>query len=84
MPDKSLATFRIEPEKWEAFKALATSNGSNASAVLIDFIETCLATNRIHIESSASTTNFNLDDINVLIDKRIKHHLSKVRFELEE
>jgi chromosome segregation ATPase len=38
MSDKKLATFRIDGEVWEQFQELAKADGSNASKLLIDFV----------------------------------------------
>jgi hypothetical protein len=38
MSDRILATFRVDPDKWQAFKGKAKTEGSNASAVLIQFV----------------------------------------------
>ncbi|WP_138496968.1 hypothetical protein [Nostoc sp. PA-18-2419] len=76
MADKTLATFRIEPEKWESFKALATSNDSTASAVLLQFIDNCLDAKKILSTSSTLNANYSLDNIEVLIDKRIEEILT--------
>ncbi|MEH2402260.1 hypothetical protein [Nostoc sp.] len=97
MADKVLATFRIEPEKWELFKALATSNGSTASAAFLQFVDNCLDANEI---LSASSAHISTSSIEALIDKRIedsiealidKHiekslavSLTEVRSQLEE
>jgi hypothetical protein len=76
MADKTLATFRIEPKKWELFKALATSNDSTASAVLLQFIDSCLDAKQILSTSSTFNANSSLDDIEALIDKRIEDSLA--------
>ncbi|MEH2047521.1 GIY-YIG nuclease family protein [Nostoc sp.] len=93
-----LATFRIEPEKWKAFKSLATNQGTNASAVLNEFIDKCLAERRIPSDVSTlvgdDSNLINLidkrieDSIEALIDKRIENSLAvslgEVRSQLEE
>ena len=88
MTDKVLATFRIESEKWESFKALATSNGSNASAILTQFIETCLDTNQLPSQTSATQSPSNndnhLDKLEEMIDKRIDTRLEELRSQLEK
>ncbi|WP_375468109.1 hypothetical protein [uncultured Nostoc sp.] len=85
MADKILATFRIEPEKWELFKALATSNGSTASAAFLQFVDSCLDANEI---PSASSAHISPSRIEALIDKRIENSLAvsltEVRSQLEE
>lgn len=94
MADKTLATFRIDPEEWEAFKNAATSQGSNASALLTEFVRWYLAGNRLdvatvptpsHLDTSLQqrldTIEQSLDE---LIDKRIEARLDAVRSQLEE
>ena len=78
MADKTLATFRIEPEEWESFKALATSNDSTASATLLQFIKSCLDAKQILSTSSTFNTNHSLDSIEALMDKRIKGSLDNI------
>ncbi|MEH1889547.1 MAG: hypothetical protein V7K92_08815 [Nostoc sp.] len=97
MADKILATFRIEPEKWELFKALATSNGSTASAAFLQFVDNCLDAKKIPSASSAHISSDSIealidkrieDSIEALIDKRIENSLAaslgEVRSQLEE
>lgn len=71
--DKTLATFRINPKQWEAFKAMASGEGSNASAILNDFVGWYLAGNRIN--QLDNNLDLNLDAINEKIDKRIDEML---------
>lgn len=75
MKDKTLATFRIEPEQWEAFKEMASSKGTNASAVLNELVSWYLAGNQV--DSSDSNLDRNIDDIDDEIDKRIDEKLDK-------
>ncbi|MEH2214662.1 hypothetical protein [Nostoc sp.] len=77
-----LATFRIEPEKWEAFKSLVTNQGTSASAVLDEFIDKCLAERRI--ASDVSTPVGDNSNLINFIDKRIEESLVEVRSQLEE
>lgn len=88
MKDKVLATFRLEPEKWESFKALAASHDSNASAILIQFIETCLDTNQLPSQTpptqTPSTDTTHLDNLEEMIDKRIDKRLDELRLQLEQ
>lgn len=73
MAEKTLGTFRIEPEKWERFKALASSSGTSASAVILQFIDNCLDSNNI---LSTTEGNANLDNLESLIDARIDASLA--------
>ncbi|MEM9925115.1 MAG: hypothetical protein AAF915_15415 [Cyanobacteria bacterium P01_D01_bin.50] len=73
--DKTLATFRVEPKQWEAFKTMASDESSNASAVLNDFVAWYLAGNRIN--KTDNNIDNNLDKIHEHIDKRIYETLDK-------
>lgn len=42
MAAKKLATFRIDANKWQAFQQWAKRSGTNASALLTEYIESCL------------------------------------------
>ena len=42
-----LATFRVKEENWLAFQALCKQGGTNASAVLIAHIQTCLDSGKV-------------------------------------
>lgn len=85
MTDKTLATFRIDPQDWEAFKNMAGVENSNASAVLNEFVRWYLAGNRINEGSTPvpnqesihldNTDNIHLDNIDerleTLIDTKL-------------
>ena len=43
MPDKVLATFRIDPDEWEEFKSKASQDNSNASAMLLKLVRSYIA-----------------------------------------
>ncbi len=66
--EKVLATFRIDPEKWEQFKNAAGNEGANASSLLLEFVDWYLDGNRLRGKESASPTPDNLDEV---IDARI-------------
>lgn len=96
MKEKILATFRLDPDKWEAFKTLASEENSNATNMLLDFIDWCLDGNRIS-KGKPKTTKAqprpdNLDErIEALVNERIAYlanglneRLSAVYTELEE
>jgi uncharacterized protein YceH (UPF0502 family) len=78
-----LATFRIEPELWEAFKVQARKNGRTASDVLTDFVQT-------YVESASaltSTESTQLDKLDLRIDEKIapiKAELAELRARLGE
>ncbi|MBD2485828.1 hypothetical protein [Planktothrix sp. FACHB-1365] len=44
---QKLATFKIDEQDWEAFKALCDSQGTNASRTLISFVEQSIAAGKI-------------------------------------
>jgi hypothetical protein len=75
MSDKVLATFRIDPDKWEAFKALASERGNNASAMLVEFVEDCVGGNT----RPAQTT-----DTNSKIDERIDERIRDIDNRIDE
>ncbi len=62
-----LATFRIEPELWESFKAQARKNGLTASDVLNDFVQTYVAGG----SAIAPTESPQLDNLDARIDEKI-------------
>lgn len=76
MSDKTLATFKIEPDKWEAFKQQATEAGSNASAMLKDFIDAYLD-GRIEVKPDGSIdTETNLDGrIEAVLERLIPRYV---------
>lgn len=47
MTEKTLATFRIDPSEWDNFKGAAMAVGSNASALLTEFVHWFVAGNRL-------------------------------------
>ncbi|MCL1474610.1 hypothetical protein [Argonema antarcticum] len=73
MKKKKLATFRINPDEWQAFQEWAKRSGTNASALLVDYIEQCLdrPPDKISRISPDGTTN-NIDYRIDSIDKRLK------------
>jgi len=73
--DKFLATFRIDQAEWKDFMAQAKTEGSSASAVLVDFIQWYRAGNRIAADTKSST---NLDNLENIIDERILAKLNEL------
>ncbi len=57
MSDKTLATFKIDKPQWETFQEKAKATGSNASAVLKDFIDAYLD-GRIDLKQDGSIDTF--------------------------
>ena len=76
MSDRILATFRVDPDKWQTFKGKAKAEGSNASAVLIQFVTTYLDGN---IDSNIDKSNIDRG-----LDERIENAIAKLRDELTE
>jgi hypothetical protein len=72
MSDLKLATFKIEPDRWQAFQDKAKQEGSNASALLKTFIGRYLD-GSIEIPSELSSTD---------IDSRIDAKLEKFEAEI--
>lgn len=83
MSDKTLATFKIELDQWEAFKSKASASGSNASAMLKDFISAYLS-GQIDLNQDGSIDTFvNLDEkIEAVLDRVMTGKLDEVRDEL--
>jgi hypothetical protein len=72
MMTKILATFRCDPSIWQQFKALAELNNTNASALLLQFIDWYLAGNRL------------TDPAGNCIDRRASQGLDNISIELEQ
>jgi hypothetical protein len=70
-----LATFRVEPEMWKAFKTQARKNGKTASDVLTDFVQSYVTSG----EAIASDT-IQIDNL----DSRIDEKIAPIRAELAE
>jgi len=76
MKEKILATFRIDPDKWESFKESASIENSNATSVLLDYIDWYLDGYRIQKGRSKTIKSQprldNLDErIEALVNERI-------------
>ena len=84
--DKTLATFRIDPQEWEAFKNIASAEGSSASALLIEFVRWHSNGNRINADTtlSADAKPTHLPNLDDKIDERIDCRLGELRIQLEE
>ena len=54
MAESVLGTFRVEKELWTKFQELAKSGGSNASKVIVGFIQACID-NSIDVKDYTST-----------------------------
>lgn len=83
MTESGLATFRIEKERWARFQQLAKDSNSNASKLIISFIDACLD-NRIDIgdytitqpKSAISTSGID-EYLDNNLDTRIGNYLAK-------
>jgi hypothetical protein len=71
-----LATFRVEPELWDAFKAQARKNGKTASDVLNEFVQS-------YVKAGIPVSNApRLDTDN--LDSHIDEKIAPLRAELDE
>lgn len=75
MPAKKLATFRIDASKWQAFQQWAKRSGTNASALLSEYIEQCLdmAPTRISRLSIDTNNTSHLEQRINELEKRLKY-----------
>lgn len=81
----TLATFRIEEELWEKFKARAAGNRYSASALLLQYVED-YATGRIpstQLDTSTIDIDRLLDERIDSLEKRIDGRIDTIRSELE-
>ncbi|MBD0261180.1 MAG: hypothetical protein ICV78_00245 [Tolypothrix sp. Co-bin9] len=69
MTDKTLATFRIDPQEWEQFKNAVSIERTNASAVLLEFVRWYSAGNRLNTSARGAGTN---------LDTSLAHNLDTV------
>ncbi len=73
-----LATFRVEPELWEAFKAQSRKSGKTASDVLNEFVQNYVSS------AIAFTETPQLDNLEARIDERVIEAIAPIKQELEE
>lgn len=73
-----LATFRVEPELWEAFKAQSRKGGKTASDVLNEFVQNYVSS------TIASTEKPQLDNLETRIDERVIEAIAPIKAELDE
>ncbi|MEP0918980.1 hypothetical protein NC981_19285 [Leptolyngbya sp. DQ-M1] len=76
MPEK-LATFRCDDALWEAFKQKAKANGSNASAVLLQYV-------RDHGDESSDDSARRSEHLDARINAHLEKRLAPVLMELAE
>ena len=79
MTESGLATFRIEKERWIRFQQLAKDSNTNASKLIIGFIDACLDS-RIDVndytivETKSETSS---SDIDKYLDKYLDAYIDK-------
>lgn len=71
---QKLATFKIDEDLWEAFKAVALEENQSASEMLKEFVKWVLAGNRL---SSTKTPDELENRIDALIEKKLTERLGK-------
>lgn len=74
MTEQTIATFRIEKQKWVNFQELAKTGETNASRLIIGFIEAC-TDSRIDIADYAVTKPRSIDTSTDSIDSYLDKHL---------
>ncbi|NEP56845.1 MAG: hypothetical protein F6K31_07435 [Symploca sp. SIO2G7] len=74
-----LATFRVEPELWEAFKAQARRNGKTASDALNEFVQS-------YVENAANEMPYStqIDNLDGVLDEKVENVIAPIRAELAE
>lgn len=83
--NKTLATFRLDAQLWEAFKAEAAKNGTNASAALIAYCRDYASGASRQVSSSHIDETFpsiDIDNLDERIDKRIQDAMAAAQAEL--
>ncbi|MFB2835357.1 hypothetical protein [Floridanema evergladense] len=72
MNHKKLATFRIDVSQWQAFQEWAKRSGTNASALLVDYIEQCLDRPPTRVTKFRLAPKYNTDKRIDSIDKKLE------------
>ena len=83
--NKTLATFRLDAQLWEAFKAEAAKNGTDASAALIAYCRDYVSEASRQVSSSRIDETFpsiDIDNLDERIDKRIQDAMAAAQAEL--
>ena len=83
--NKTLATFRLNVELWEAFKAEAVKNGTNASAVLIAYCKDYISGVSRQVSSNCideNTSTIDIGNLDNCIDKRVQDAVAEARAQL--
>lgn len=78
-----LATFRIEPDLWESFKAQARKNGKTASDVLTDFVQSYVEGGGA-IASTEIPSPSQIDNLESRIDERVVEVITPIQKQLDE
>jgi hypothetical protein len=84
MTERTLGTFRIDKSQWEAFQGKAKENGSNASSLILSWIELYLDGNLDSIDKVKSCLDDSIDSIDNRIDKRVEERLQPIRERIDE
>ena len=85
--DKTLATFRLDAQLWEAFKAEAAKNGTNASAVLTAYCREYVCGVSRQLSSTSideKTKATNIDNLDVYIDKRVQDAVAELTQKMQQ
>jgi len=89
MTDKTLATFRVEAEQWQAFKAKAAEDGKNATALLLQWVsmyldgklDVSLDSTQQHLDNNLDN---NLDTVLSGLDIRIDSAIAPLQQQIDE
>jgi hypothetical protein len=77
MAESALGTFRVDKDLWAKFQELAKSGDSNASKLIVGFIEACVD-NRIDIKDYTSIKpKSKSENLSEIIDEYLDKHLDK-------
>jgi hypothetical protein len=86
--NKTLATFRLDAQLWEAFKAEVAKNGTNASAALTAYCRDYVsgasrqASSRIDERIDEASPGIDIDSLHVHLDKQIQDAVANAQTEL--
>ncbi len=88
MNDKKLATFRIDASQWKAFQEWAKRSDTNASALLVEYIEECLSRSptrgvkfslgpTISIQRRIDSLDKRIAQLEISLDRRIEESIAQ-------
>lgn len=87
--NKTLATFRLDAQLWEAFKAEAAKNGTNASALLLAYCRDYVSGESRQVSSSRIdkcidevSPRIDIDNLDERIDRQVQDAMAEARAEL--